>query len=211
MIKFKFILFICIIPFVSFNCKKVAKFSEKNYPVIITGEVSEFTEAGFKISAEFFGSVNDINSWGFILNDDKNFLESGEGEKFEFNSFENNSIHTELIVGIIPEKYYYIRAFAETDKYYVLGNIRSFLKPRTSQPVIDSISAEFCSPGEKIIVYGNHFTDNLDESSVTLNGKAIDIDKIEVVKETETTAVLDGFNGMGHVISKKAMNMAIRQ
>jgi len=33
--------------------------------------------------------------------------------------------------------------------------------------------------------------------------------KIEVVKETETTAVLDGFNGMGHVISKKAMNMAI--
>ncbi len=34
---------------------------------------------------------------------------------------------------------------------------------------------------------------------------------IEIVKETETTAVLDGNNGMGHVISKKAMQMAINK
>jgi len=33
--------------------------------------------------------------------------------------------------------------------------------------------------------------------------------KIDIVKETETTAVLDGNNGMGHVVSKKAMQMAI--
>jgi L-2-hydroxycarboxylate dehydrogenase (NAD+) len=35
--------------------------------------------------------------------------------------------------------------------------------------------------------------------------------KIDIVKETETTAVLDGNNGMGHVISKKAMEMAIEK
>ncbi len=33
--------------------------------------------------------------------------------------------------------------------------------------------------------------------------------KIDVIKETETTAVLDGNNGMGHVVSKQAMHMAI--
>lgn len=33
--------------------------------------------------------------------------------------------------------------------------------------------------------------------------------KIDIIKETETTAVLDGNNGMGHVVSKKAMDMAI--
>lgn len=33
--------------------------------------------------------------------------------------------------------------------------------------------------------------------------------KIDIVKETETTAVLDGNNGMGHVVSKTAMQMAI--
>lgn len=33
--------------------------------------------------------------------------------------------------------------------------------------------------------------------------------QIDIVKETETTAVLDGNNGMGHVVSKHAMNMAI--
>ena len=33
--------------------------------------------------------------------------------------------------------------------------------------------------------------------------------KIDIVKETETTAVLDGNNGMGHVVSKKAMQIAI--
>ncbi len=33
--------------------------------------------------------------------------------------------------------------------------------------------------------------------------------KIDVVKETPTTAVLDGNNGMGHVVSKYAMQMAI--
>jgi LDH2 family malate/lactate/ureidoglycolate dehydrogenase len=35
------------------------------------------------------------------------------------------------------------------------------------------------------------------------------ITRIDVIKETETTAVLDGNNGMGHVVSKKAMEMAI--
>jgi LDH2 family malate/lactate/ureidoglycolate dehydrogenase len=33
--------------------------------------------------------------------------------------------------------------------------------------------------------------------------------KMEIVKEGPTTAVIDGHNGMGHVISKKAMQMAI--
>jgi len=32
---------------------------------------------------------------------------------------------------------------------------------------------------------------------------------VEIVKETETTAVLDGNNGMGHVVSKQAMQMAL--
>ncbi len=33
--------------------------------------------------------------------------------------------------------------------------------------------------------------------------------RIETVRETSTTAVLDGHNGMGHVIAKKAMQLAI--
>ncbi len=33
--------------------------------------------------------------------------------------------------------------------------------------------------------------------------------KVDIIKETPTTAVLDGNNGMGHVISVQAMNMAI--
>jgi LDH2 family malate/lactate/ureidoglycolate dehydrogenase len=35
------------------------------------------------------------------------------------------------------------------------------------------------------------------------------VTKMEIVKEGPTTAVIDGHNGMGHVISKKAMQMAI--
>lgn len=35
------------------------------------------------------------------------------------------------------------------------------------------------------------------------------VTKIDIVKETETTAVLDGNNGMGHVVGKRAMEMAI--
>lgn len=35
------------------------------------------------------------------------------------------------------------------------------------------------------------------------------ITKIDIVKETETTAVLDGNNGLGHVVAKKANQMAI--
>ena len=34
---------------------------------------------------------------------------------------------------------------------------------------------------------------------------------IESIKETETTAVLDGHDGMGHVIAKRAMEMAIEK
>ncbi len=35
--------------------------------------------------------------------------------------------------------------------------------------------------------------------------------KIDIIKETETTAVLDGNNGMGHVVSYRAMEMAIKK
>ena len=35
--------------------------------------------------------------------------------------------------------------------------------------------------------------------------------EIEVVKETETTALLDGHHGMGHVISYRAMRLAIEK
>lgn len=35
--------------------------------------------------------------------------------------------------------------------------------------------------------------------------------KIDIIKDTATTAVLDGNNGMGHVVSKKAMEMAIEK
>ena len=35
------------------------------------------------------------------------------------------------------------------------------------------------------------------------------VTKVDVVKETPTTAVLDGNNGMGHVVGKQAMQMAI--
>lgn len=37
------------------------------------------------------------------------------------------------------------------------------------------------------------------------------VTEIEIVKETETTAVLDGHNGMGMVVGKKAMEMAIEK
>ncbi|MBB6478941.1 Ldh family oxidoreductase [Spirochaeta isovalerica] len=37
------------------------------------------------------------------------------------------------------------------------------------------------------------------------------VTKIDIIKETETTAVLDGNNGMGHVVSRKAMEMAIEK
>lgn len=37
------------------------------------------------------------------------------------------------------------------------------------------------------------------------------ITEIEVVKDEDATAVLDGHNGMGHVVSKKAMEMAIEK
>lgn len=37
------------------------------------------------------------------------------------------------------------------------------------------------------------------------------ITKIDVIKETDTTAVIDGNNGMGHIVAKKAMEMAIEK
>ncbi len=37
------------------------------------------------------------------------------------------------------------------------------------------------------------------------------ITKVDIIKETETTAVLDGNNGLGHVIAKQANDMAIEK
>lgn len=37
------------------------------------------------------------------------------------------------------------------------------------------------------------------------------VTEIEIVRERKTTAVIDGHNGLGHVVSKKAMEMAIQK
>ncbi|MDC7244092.1 MAG: Ldh family oxidoreductase, partial [Sphaerochaetaceae bacterium] len=37
------------------------------------------------------------------------------------------------------------------------------------------------------------------------------VTEIEVIKDQDATAVLDGHNGLGHVVSKKAMEMAIEK
>ncbi|MDC7222571.1 MAG: Ldh family oxidoreductase, partial [Spirochaetales bacterium] len=37
------------------------------------------------------------------------------------------------------------------------------------------------------------------------------VTKVDKIKETETTAVLDGNNGMGHVVSKQAMELAMEK
>ena len=37
------------------------------------------------------------------------------------------------------------------------------------------------------------------------------VTKIDIIRDRKTTAVLDGNNGMGHVVSKKAMEMAIQK
>jgi LDH2 family malate/lactate/ureidoglycolate dehydrogenase len=42
-----------------------------------------------------------------------------------------------------------------------------------------------------------------------VSGRHNPVTKMEVVKETETTALVDGHHGMGHVISKRCMQMAI--
>ncbi|GAB4028699.1 MAG: Ldh family oxidoreductase [Elusimicrobiota bacterium] len=42
-------------------------------------------------------------------------------------------------------------------------------------------------------------------------GIQLPVTKFEVVKETPTTAVIDGHNGMGHVIAYRAMEMAIKK
>ena len=44
-----------------------------------------------------------------------------------------------------------------------------------------------------------------------VDGTQNPITKIDVIKETETTAVLDGNNGLGHVIAKRANDMAIEK
>ncbi|MBN2658839.1 MAG: Ldh family oxidoreductase [Spirochaetales bacterium] len=49
------------------------------------------------------------------------------------------------------------------------------------------------------------YIDRLDDGIVN------PVTKIDIIKETETTAVLDGNNGMGHVVSRKAMEMAIEK
>jgi len=47
------------------------------------------------------------------------------------------------------------------------------------------------------------YIDRLDE------GVMEPVTKVDVIKETSTTAVLDGNNGLGHVVAKQAMQMAI--
>jgi LDH2 family malate/lactate/ureidoglycolate dehydrogenase len=42
-----------------------------------------------------------------------------------------------------------------------------------------------------------------------LAGTQLPVTRFEVVRETPTTAVVDGHNGMGHVIARRAMQMAI--
>ncbi|MDD4220317.1 MAG: Ldh family oxidoreductase [Sphaerochaetaceae bacterium] len=94
----------------------------------------------------------------------------------------------------------------ETLEQFMIDTLQACGVPKTDAEIIGDVLIESDKRG-----IDSHGIGRLKPIYVDRIGIGImnPVTKIEVLKDDMTTAVLDGHNGMGHVVGKKAMEMAI--
>jgi len=160
---------ILIVLISGFNCNEDFPFDEFRNTVITTKPVDIITDSGIIAKAEFIGDFSRVTEYGFIWDQDRGNLTIDNTKKVVFKETPVlNFVEININHSLLPNEVYYLRAFAVTENIFVSGNIVIFKSKGISAPIINSISKNYGSIGEEVIIYGDNFINNFDTASIIL-------------------------------------------
>jgi hypothetical protein len=134
------------------SCKREGIIPEVK-PLLKTSLVN--VNDGVTLSGEFIlsGSYRSIQ-YGFHLDTNENFINSTNISVVS----ENKPVRFEITLSSLkPDVKYYVRSWAKTDKYEVLGNKIEFQSNGSSAPVIAKVVQEIALWGDTIMITGKYF------------------------------------------------------
>ena len=139
-----------------YGCRD-AEVQPKEYPYLVTNEVTDINASGATFSAKIIrGTDNDvIVDYGFIWGS-----EGKDDFKYSFAESANAPDHfnIRIFTDLIEGKSYFCRAYVITKRYTVYGNSVSFISQGCLPPKITSFTPTSGPIGTQVIVYGENFS-----------------------------------------------------
>lgn len=178
-----------IICFIS-GCKD-AEIQQKEYPLIITKEVSEINSEGVTLEAEIVVAGKDtITDYGFIISDGKSTR--------KFSVFNSNRFKVRLSTDLRSNVEYECRAYITTRSKIVFGNIVRFLSLGSTPPLIYDMNPQSGFDGDTVRISGKYFSSFPENNRIYVNDK---IAKIILSTDSTITFVIpsQSFTGAAEI------------
>ncbi len=189
--KLKFSFSLLVVVFLLSTCTEDEE-KKRDFPRVQTLEVESITEGGAVFKGEIRDYPHPITERGFKWSVTESFVglittvnlgpASGDG------SFEA-TIDNDLI----PDKVYYVWAYAKTATHTVNGEMKSFRSLGSKAPVVESFQPKELDWGDTIAIAGKYFTAERNSVQVEIGGTRA---KILTTTQDRITAVIpEDFNG----------------
>jgi len=164
--------FICII-----SACNDAEVQPKEYPLIVTKEVTDIDTEGATLEAEILvpGTAK-ITDFGFIVTDGAYTLKQSV--------FNSTKFKKRMTTDLKPNVVYVCKAYLTTAKTLVYGNSVTFLSKGSTSPLISYFSPKTGFDGDTVTLIGKHF-------SLLLGNDRIYINKVpaQIISGTDSSIV----------------------
>ena len=168
----KYIITFWILLFAAIYGCRDAEIQPKNYPYLVTKDVTDINTSGVTFSAEIIPSTNDdtIVDYGFIWGENDEF-------KFSFASSANMANHFSVRItsDLIENKNYSCRAYLITKRHTIYGNKVSFKALGCESPKIYDFYPKSGFDTEIITLKGKSFSYNVKNNIVKINNMQAEV------------------------------------
>ncbi|MEJ0033465.1 MAG: IPT/TIG domain-containing protein [Bacteroidota bacterium] len=154
----------------------------RNYPQIVSIEITENTSDGINVGATLGGvNIDKIIDHGFILTSSVFSDSEIHLGKPTTNNF-STQIRSQLKKGLV----YNVKAFLQTDKITVYGAELTFTSLGSAGPVITAVSPTTILPGDVVIITGKNFGNDNKKISVFIDKPDETNAQLQVTALTDT-------------------------
>ena len=180
--KLPLILIAVLLLLFSWGCEKQSKIEPREYPFVVTREVTQVDSTGATFVAELLDrGKQEIIDYGFVWRDNET--------QFKYSLFnEQESDHFKLNVSsdLKHDKTYWLYAYTKTRDKLVKGNDVKFTSKGASRPVFQDFHPKSGNSGDTIQLEGKHFSVSQSRNRVSFGEdrakiNAVDFDRIEVI------------------------------
>jgi len=156
-----FYLFIIVLA----GCSKEAELQSKDYPYVVTEDVTEIDATGATFQADVLDyGKTDITDFGFFWSDGTNNYQYSLQGKAKLDSFQVR-ISTDLNQGVN----YSCRAYMKTSTKLILANAVSFVSKGSKKPVIQDFTPKSGYDGTVVHLAGRYFSREIKNNKVFIN------------------------------------------